>query len=336
MPVLRRVLPLAVAVSLAGTLTGAGVVASHLRADERRAEAERRRVAAAQALAAEEETYRTAVSGLAEELFDAVQPLQSSADAVNAEADGSYTVLSDVASKGGTVETLTSVRTRLADLTPPPTFAELDRSLDVGMEQLVRGAQAMLNSVDPDLSESSFFREFNRGDEALDKGVRVVNGELDELFTRGGSPRRATETGPGSGRPPAGKAAYLAAVGALCAPDPPEQDEEPGGLRREAAALRDVLRALIGVAAPVPDADLVRTSIVEHLERATAFAEGLEAAATAIERADGRGLAQAELQLERGARDLDEAATGFEAYGSTTCELAFGSGDEDEAPERPA
>lgn len=335
MPVDARVLPAAVALSLLGMLTAGGIAASGLRADERRAEAEGQRVAAARALAEAEAGYRTALAGLAEEVFDQVQPLQRSADAVDDSADGSFTVLSDVISNGGSVEALTRVRTQLPTLSPPPTYADAHRALDSSLQLLVGGAQALRDSVVPDLDEQTFFRTFDRGNNELDGGVRILTAQLESVFARGGMPSVPTQTGEATGRRPAGKPAYLVDVGALCAPTLPDEDDRPEGLRRAAAAVRDLLRAVAAVPAPAADAELVRTTITDHVERASVFADALEAIAGGIERGDPREVARGELQLERGAREIEQAAKGFKAYGSQTCERAFGSGEEQE-PERPA
>lgn len=339
MPAVPRLLPAAIVLAVSATLLGGGVAAADLRADERRAEAERQRIAAAEALTRAEADYRITVGALAEEIFDQVQPLQETADRVAEADDGSFTVLSDVSSEGGGVDALKSLRTRLDAVVPPPTLADGHRTLDAGMEQLSRGGDALLFSVDPDLGDDSFFREFVRGDEALDKGVRILNAELEKLFSAGGLPSLAAETGAGrAARPATGKAAYLYAVGALCAPTPADNADDAAGLRRDAAGLRDLLRGLAAVSAPAPDADLVRTSIGEHLEGGTALAEGLEGIAVALDKRDQRAFVAAQVKLERGSLELDQAAEGFGAYGSETCKLAFASDDEEgeQEPERPA
>ena len=337
MPAVSRLLPAAIALALTGTLVGGGVAAADLRADEQRAEAERQRVAAAEALARAEADYRTAVGALAEEVFDQVEPLQQTVERVLAVDDGSFTVLSDV-SRGGGVDALKSVRTRLGEIVPPPTLADGHRRLDAGLDALVRGSTALVNSVDPDLGEDSFFRELVRGDDSLDSGVRIFNDQLEELYAGGSVPSLPGETGAGkAGRPATSKAAYLYGVGALCAGTSSENPDDPAGLRRDAAELRDLLRGLVAVPAPPADAELVRTSIAEHVERGNAIVEGLEGAATAIDRRDDRALAAAEVQLERGSLALDQAADGFGAYGSETCKISFSSEEDgEEEPERPA
>lgn len=338
MPAVSRLLPVALAVAVIGTLVGGGVAAADLRADERRAKAERQRVAAAEALVRAEAEYRTAVAVLAEEVFDQVEPLEQTVERVLAIEEGSFTVLSDVTSRGGAVDALTSVRTRLGEVVPPPTLADGHRRLDAGLDALVRGTSALLGSVDAGLDESSFLRELVRGDDALDSGVRILSDQLQELFAGGSVPSLPGETGMGTaGRPASSKAAYLYGVGSLCTVTTTDNADDPAGLRRDAAALRDLLRGLVAVPAPPADTELVRTSIAEHVERGNAIVDGLEEAATAIDRRDERALAAAEVKLERGSLALDRAAEGFRAYGSETCAISFSSGDgSDEEPERPA
>ena len=338
MPAVSRLLPAAIALALTGTLVGGGVVAADLRADERRAEAERRRVAAAEELARAEADYRTAVGALAEEVFDQVEPLQQTVERVLAVDDGSFTVLSDVSSRGGGVDALKSVRTRLGELVPPPTLADGHRRLDAGLDALVRGSTALVNAVDPDLGEDSFFRELVRGDDSLDSGVRILNAQLQQLYAGGSVPSLPGETGAGkAGRPATSKAAYLYGVGSLCAGIAGDNPDDATGLRRDAAELRDLLRGLLAVPAPPADAELVRTSIADHIERGNAVVDGLEGAATALDRRDEKALAAAQVQLERGSLALDRAAEGFGAYGSETCKISFSSEEDgEEEPERPA
>lgn len=337
MPALSRALPAAIALSLTATLVGGAAAAADLRADERRAQAERERIAAAEALARAEGEYRTAVGALAEDVFDQVQPLQEAIDRVVEVDDGSFTVLSDVSARGGGADALKSLRTRLGQIGPPPTMAEAHRTLDAGMEALVRGAGSVVDAVAPDLGEEPFFRTLVNGDDALDSGVRILNTELKELFPDGAPPLAAETGAPERGRPARSKAAYLYGVGTLCATSVPQNDDDAAGLRQDAQHLRSLLRGLAAVPAPAADAELVRTSIAEHVERGNAVVEGFEGAAAALDRRDQRALVAAQVKIERGILALDRAADGFAAYGSQTCEISFSSdGEDSEEPERPA
>lgn len=347
-----RLLPALIALTLLGTGGTAGWAAADLRAEERRAEQERRKVAAAEAEARAVEAYRAAVEPLAAELYGEAQPfVRAMQDATDVELLAAG-VLEDVSQVLVDTKPFDALHARLSSLTAPRSVYTQHLQMQSGLKDFADAAdlaagvagQEDVDDVIPALVSS---------EQALASATRTWRTPVETLFAGLPLPPVPAQHPDGDPAPrPATRTSYLYEAGARCASSlgriveqiEGRVDDDAHVARVSFTVLREDLPALIALSVPEADAGTLRDTITAPLED-TRSASGLVAPLldTLL---SGRGTpAQArevETLLTRGEVAAERAAAGFRAYGSTTCSgylVGFedepGSADEDEDVERP-
>lgn len=345
-------LPGLVALALLGTGGTAGWTAVDLRADERRAEQERRRVAAAEAEARAVDAYRAAVALLATELYGEAQPfLRAMQDATDVELLGGG-VLEDVSQLLVDTQAFDALHTRLSAITAPESVYPQHLQMQSGLRDFADAAD-LAAGVAGQEDEGDVIPALVTSEQALASATRTWRTPIEALFTGQPLPPIPARQPDGDPAPrPATHASYLYDAGIRCASSVGRFVEQIEGRTEDDAhvarvsftLLRDDLPALIALPVPEADAGPVRDTITAPLEDARAASEAVAPLLETL--LSGRGsdaqLREFDTLITRAEVAAERAAAGFRTYGSTTCsgylvgfEGAPGSAEQQEEIERP-
>lgn len=309
---------------------------------DRRADDRREREAAA-ALRQAEVDYQRFVREVAGKVYDHVQPVFQ-VDRYFAESKvGSYSLVDDVAKRGGAASAVAARGRELAAQTPPPSFAERGRALVTAVEEL---ADSLVDlSKLPSLAAVSDQVGFDR---FLSSSYLPVIGELRArrtaysvavaaVYDGPDYPPRPTQDGAVDGMvKPVSKGSYLYTVGDACVTMTQRLKRSAAGaplakVRAVQAGNRAVLRkgvgVLVGVKVPEKDRAVVGRTVVEPLQRFLQTTAAVEPLLAALEEGD-----QAEVERQLDVLRASEAQRrrverGMRAYGSTVCAAAFGEAE---------
>ena len=354
MPAVSRLLPAAIALALTATLAGGGVAAADLRADEQRAAAERARLAAEQAAARAVADYRTAVTGLAQEVYASAQPFQRAMQDTTDVEPFSISVLDDVSEQLVADKPFDAIRERLTALTPPERIRAQHLQLADSLRTFADAAELAAGVADQ-ASDDDTIPALVTSERALSRASREWRSPVESLFAGQQVPAVPTDAPGGDPVPrPSNHVSYLYDAGSRCAgalarfvEAVEDRQDDPEVLAQAALTrLTEDLPALLAVAVPEPDAGAVRDTIHDPLEQARAASE--QAVPLLRSLLDGRGdpasVREIERLLTKGEVAGEQAAGGYRAYGSATCSTYLVGPDEDDeagpAPddgmERPA
>lgn len=342
----RRVLPVVIAVSALAT-GGAGIVsAGEIREDEREARAaalrEVQRAAAAKRAAAAREAeleaaYREELGRIAEEVYDAVTPLQQAYTDLDEGRVSSVDVLIDVGGAEGVPAALVGPQEALEELEVPAALTDEHRGLGEALQALEEAGstEEMLAAAEG----RALGRVIVESDLQLDVASRRWAAAV-ELVYGGERPVSVASRDGKGGRKPRSRTSFLHQAGTVCLQGLDvvisEDPEREPSLQEVHAAVRELSGRIPKIVA-VPTADVeeseVEASIRVHLRRAAEVGAGFRAAERAARGGDEAGLRAAEAQIARSGLAAEKAAAGLRAYGSETCALYLvgseeGSGDE--------
>ncbi len=332
-----RVLPLMIALASLGTATGGFVAAADLRADERR-----ERALAAQRLAEQREreavaAYQQAVTPVATELYDLVQPLQQSYADLQDGVVSAVDVLIDVSAYVVGEQGLPALSSRLEAVVPAESVREGHEQLEGALQEMAAAARPVAALAD-DTEDTVDADRIAEGDLGLDAATRDWTAALTRAFAGAAPPPAPVEAGVAGVRPALSPTSYLREAGNLCSAgldalmeagnDKPDRSVEEA--RQTLQELSGRIPQLTAVKVVPADEKRVADSIGEPLQRTLELSAGFESAVAAARRGDRPGLQAAQAQIARGEIAAEKAAAGFRAYGSQLCALYL-VGLEDEA-----
>lgn len=327
-----RGLPLATGAGAAAVLLAGSAVAVDQRADREGERAQR-------AAAAAEARYGEDVSRASALLYDQLQPLQTAVERALDDEPFSGLVLSDVAGHLTTVDAARPARELLNASAVPRDRADEHTQLLQALDD-VTAAVKLAAAVDDDAEQApdeELFAALVDADVALDDATRAFATPLVSVLPSDPKPLQPDTFG-GSfdgQQAPLSRASYLLAAGSVCGQSLTALLEELDGRTDDPAAVLaanaeqydDALPRLLAVKAPTADDNTVATSIRRPLRDSAALSEASRQLLSAARRGEVAAARQARNRVARASAAVNQAAEGYEQYGSQTCALYLGDNE---------